>query len=87
MKSLDAINHKCLFGPVDFAPPDVVSARLRDARKSKGLSQWEAAERLGVTQPAVSAWENGHPPAREHWKGVSDLYERPMLDLFFDEGR
>ncbi len=32
---------------------------IRELRHSLGLSQTELAEWVGVTQPAVSQWENG----------------------------
>lgn len=35
------------------------AARLRELREKAKLSQAEAAERLGVTQIAVSRWETG----------------------------
>lgn len=40
--------------------------RLCKARKRAGLSQYELAEKLQITQPAVSWWENGrHAPTLE----------------------
>jgi len=43
----------------DFPEPDEVAAnaKLREARKAKGLSQKTLAEAVGVTTAAVSAWE------------------------------
>jgi transcriptional regulator with XRE-family HTH domain len=38
---------------------DVVAIRLRDLRRRRGLTQEELAERAGVEQPQVSAWEGG----------------------------
>jgi len=32
---------------------------IRDARSAKGLSQYDLAEKLGVRNIAVSAWETG----------------------------
>jgi len=34
--------------------------RLKDIRNSKGLSQEQIAERVGVEPKTVSYWENGH---------------------------
>lgn len=34
-------------------------ARLLDARLEQGLTQQQLADRLGVTQPAISAFEDG----------------------------
>lgn len=41
------------------------AARLRAARKKAGLTQQQAAERLGVFQQVVQRWEAGRqtPPA------------------------
>ena len=36
-----------------------IGARIRESRERKTLSQSELARRLGVSQPAVSDWENG----------------------------
>ncbi len=36
-----------------------VGARIRTARTAAGLAQRDLAERLGVSQAAVSSWENG----------------------------
>ena len=33
---------------------------IREARKKKGLSQNDLAEKLNITRVAVSKWENGH---------------------------
>lgn len=37
----------------------MVAMRLRDLRRLRGLTQDELAERAGVKQPQVSAWEDG----------------------------
>lgn len=42
-----------------------IGERIRQARKSKGLSQTDLAQRIGVTQPAIANWESGiHDPRR-----------------------
>lgn len=42
-----------------------IGARIRQARKSAGLSQADLAERIGVSQPAIATWESGvHDPRR-----------------------
>jgi transcriptional regulator with XRE-family HTH domain len=38
---------------------DAFAEAIRQARKDAGLTQVELAERLGVTQNAVSHWERG----------------------------
>lgn len=36
-----------------------IAKRLRELRKSNGLSQRELADRAGVTAPAITLWETG----------------------------
>ena len=36
-----------------------VGATIRAARRAEGVSQAQLAERIGSTQPQVSAWERG----------------------------
>jgi transcriptional regulator with XRE-family HTH domain len=38
---------------------NVVAIRLRDLRRVRGLTQEDLAERAGVEQPQISAWEGG----------------------------
>lgn len=40
----------------------VIGDRIKSLRKSKGLRQWQMAEKLGATQPAVHKYENGILP-------------------------
>ncbi|MEJ7786315.1 MAG: XRE family transcriptional regulator [Solirubrobacteraceae bacterium] len=47
-----------------------VARRIGDARKEKGLSQRELAERTGRTQAAVSLWESG-----KRTPGLDDLLD------------
>ena len=50
--------------------------RFKEARKNKGLGQKEVAIQLGVAQPTVSDWENGHKtPTLDNIKALSKLYE------------
>lgn len=40
-----------------------IGSRIREARKSRGISQKELAERVNVSQPTVANWEAGaHDP-------------------------
>ncbi len=42
-----------------------IGDRVRQARKSAGLSQADLAKRIGVSQPAIATWESGvHDPRR-----------------------
>lgn len=54
-----------------------IARRLREARKRRGWSQAELAERLGRTQTAVSYWEAG-----KRAPGLDDL-----IDLSFELGQ
>lgn len=40
----------------------VIGQRIKQLRKGKGLRQWQMAELLGATQPAVHKYENGILP-------------------------
>ncbi len=40
----------------------IIGQRIKALRKSKGLRQWQMAELLGATQPAVHKYENGILP-------------------------
>lgn len=47
------------------SPPRSTGARIRAARKERGLSQTELAGAVGVTQPTVANWEHdAHTPRR-----------------------
>lgn len=49
--------------------------QIRAARRAAGLSQCELADLLGVSQPAVSSWENGHAlPDMNHVTALRDLF-------------
>ena len=43
----------------DDEPENTTSYRVRLLRQDRGWSQKELAEKLGVTDRAVSKWENG----------------------------
>ncbi len=47
------------------APARSIGERVKHARKSRGLSQTDLAQRVGVSQPAIANWETGlHDPRR-----------------------
>jgi transcriptional regulator with XRE-family HTH domain len=64
--------------------PEVLR-RLRSRRVQLGLAQWELAERMGTSQSALCALENGlhdpHISTLHRWAGALGL--RPRVD--FDE--
>ena len=49
--------------------------RFREAREKAGLSTYEVAKRIGVSQPAVYQWDNGNKlPSVEMLCKLADLY-------------
>jgi transcriptional regulator with XRE-family HTH domain len=57
---------------------------IREARVRRGISQTELAERVGVSQSAVSFWENGvEPPRFENLLKLAQ--ELPELAAAFDD--
>lgn len=53
-----------------------VSARIRELRKIKGISQDELAEKLGVSRQAISKWENE--------QSIPDIDKVISLSDYFD---
>ena len=57
----------------------LIGERIRQARKSRGLSQADLARRIGVTQPAIANWESGvHDPRRLTLAKLADALESPL---------
>lgn len=54
-------------GDRGYRPEHVrLGARIRDLRKSRGLTATQLSSELGVSQPAISQWETGkEPPSRD----------------------
>lgn len=53
-----------------------ISERIQHLRKSKGISQEELADQVGVSRQAVSKWESGQStPDIEKIMIMSDLFE------------
>ena len=51
-----------------------IGERIRQARKSAGLSQADLAARIGVSQPAIATWESGvHDPRRVVMAKLADV--------------
>lgn len=59
--------------------------RMYAARVSKGLTQIDVAVHIGVTQPKISAWENGIVPIPDGRKvDLSELLGVPADELDAD---
>lgn len=57
--------------------------KIRALRESKGFSQTELAEALGVDQTTISAWENGKAePTLFNLRRLADLLGVKPGDLF-----
>jgi transcriptional regulator with XRE-family HTH domain len=51
-----------------------LNQRVIQARKGRGLSQANLAERLGVTRTAISHWETGRSnPSTKHLKSIAQI--------------
>lgn len=60
-------------------PTATIGARIRQARKSKGLNQAALAERVGVSQPAIANWESGvHDPRRLMLAKIAEALGAPL---------
>lgn len=62
-------------------------ARIREARRLRQLSAKDLAERVGVTEGAVTHWETGrYSPRQQHQVAVSQALEVPWSFLFALDG-
>ena len=60
-------------------------ANLKRLRIAKGLSQATVAERMGVSAPSISGWENGRArPKHDRMAVLADLLGVPMSQLLVD---
>lgn len=60
--------------------------RIREIRKSKGISQQKLAEVLHVNQTAISQWETGKTsPNIDSAKAMADLFDVSMEYLLSDD--
>lgn len=76
----------------DIASPDKQPAsppaedfghRLKQLRKAKGLTQAQMASQLGVSMPAICAWETGKARPRDsRMKALANALGIPMSELF-----
>ncbi|MGN1026267.1 MAG: helix-turn-helix domain-containing protein, partial [Faecousia sp.] len=54
---------------------EYMKRRFKEVRRAKFSSAAEAAEKLGVSQPTISAWEAGRKtPSIEALENMADLY-------------
>lgn len=77
--------------PMDYAVEGrrrmELAQRLAEARKARGLSQAEAAERLGVSRQAISRWETGAGiPALDNLMQLGTLYQVSLDALVYGAG-
>ncbi len=55
---------------------------IADRRKKKGLSQFQLGRLVGVTDKAVSKWENNEAmPLLEHYVKLADILEFSLEDI------
>ena len=64
-----------------------LTERLARARKARGLSQAEAAERMNVSRQAISRWETGTGmPTLDNLIQMSKLYQVSLDELVYGPG-
>lgn len=53
--------------------------RIREARKQAGIKQTDLCARLGISQSALSGWENGkYEPGSASWLSLSEALGVPV---------
>jgi transcriptional regulator with XRE-family HTH domain len=63
-----------------------VGSNIRAARKAKGLSQFQLAERSGLSADFIGKVERGSTsPSLESLKAIADALRLPLRDLFEGE--
>ncbi|HWT41837.1 MAG TPA: helix-turn-helix domain-containing protein [Sphingopyxis sp.] len=64
-------------------PAEDFGHRLKQLRKAKGLTQAQMASQLGVSMPAICAWETGKARPRDaRMKALANALGIPMSELF-----
>ena len=70
--------------PMTEAQTAHIAATILGARTAAGISQRELSRRLNVTQPLISAWEQGKSvPSLTHIVAVEAALEIPKTELLF----
>ena len=60
-----------------------IGEALKQARQALGMTQEQAAEQVGVTQPAVSYWENGkRTPDADDLRVLGQTYDTDPGSFF-----
>ena len=68
--------------PAPDAAVDIALDRLRSARRASGLTQQDAADRIGMARTTVVAIEKGDRPIRpDELVAFARLYKRPVNEL------
>lgn len=63
-----------------------IGTHLKTWRIREGLSQSEAAEKIGVKQPTISGWESGHLPDAHSLKKIASVLGVSVDALLADKG-
>ena len=62
------------------------STRLKRIRLDSGLTQAELADKLGITNRAVGAWESGRSkPRLDKMKELAVLFDTTVADLMGED--
>jgi Zn-dependent peptidase ImmA (M78 family)/transcriptional regulator with XRE-family HTH domain len=68
--------------PFEVEPSDVMFDRLRAARRARGLTQQDVADRIGMARTTLVAIEKGERPVRpQEIIELARLYDRPLNEL------
>ena len=63
----------------------VFGQRLYEARTLSGMSQIQAAEHLGISQPGYASWERGRNAVKpEQLEQLAKLFDLPVTFFFSD---
>ena len=67
--------------------PTKVKHTIKDLRVRAGLSQNEAAKKLGVTPPTLRKWENDSSVlSYQRMNKIADFYHIPLEYIAFGDG-